>query len=112
MSHRIPHLFRTVAQRLNVEQQDFILLESLGVTTFDEFYFRMPSESALENWIENTAFTFMGLYDHTGNPTSTLRNALIAVEEFKVSSQVAALRRLWHASKSTSPPVWHANLWT
>ena len=77
--------------------------EAEGVQTKAEFYFRRPSEAALETWITEVMFLRMGLRDaDTHAATAVDRSATESEREFRDSQAVAAIRRLWLDSKTAA----------
>ena len=101
MTSSVPGAFYTERQRYEVAEEDYLLLEAEGVQTKAEFYFRRPSEAALESWITDVIFLRMGARDaDTHAATAVDKNATESRREFKDSQAVAAIRRLWLDSKT------------
>ena len=103
MTSSVPVAFYTACQRYEVPEEDYLLLEAEGVQTKAEFYFRRPSEAALEAWINEVMFQRMGARDaDTHAATAVDRNATESEREFRDSQAVAAIRRLWLDSKTAA----------
>ena len=55
MTSRVPDVFGALARQLNIPPADVAMLQHFGMTTADEFFFRLPEAAKLEEWLAGTA---------------------------------------------------------
>jgi hypothetical protein len=99
MLAQAPVMFQSLAGRCQVSEDDYYLLLAQGVTAPEEFFFKIPNETALEAWIVGTLYLQTGTTDGAGNFGTQPRNSTSTVEEFTRSDATASVRRLWYISK-------------
>ena len=103
MTANVPAAFYSHCQRLGVQEGDYLYLEYLGINTASSFFFKVPSEQALEKFLQEKLFTSTGVRDpYTFVVSADARTDGGSWEDFSVSDAVSAVRHLWHLSKSSS----------
>ena len=108
MASGVASVFRALADKLEVRESDFLLLELEKVTTADQLYFMLPSEANLEKFLEECIFPRGGEIDEGADPPVLGSVPREGAEDTAVCSRwlrspdAAALRRLWEASRVTA----------
>ena len=104
MSSRVPSVFDSLANQLEVFYSDKLLLEEWGVRAADEFFFRLPSAETLENLLSDKIFPNTAATDGDGRIVVSPKEGgtPAALREWLRGPAAAAIRRLWEASKAAA----------
>jgi len=98
MSSKIPAIFKTYAQRFNVDEGDFRTLETKGIGTIEAYFFNVPNETALEKFLVDQIYPVTTTMSEEGDLTSVER-AGTAPDEWICSAAAGSLRQLWECAK-------------
>ena len=111
MTSRVRNVFTALAEQLQIPTAEIELLDQLGMTTADEFFFRLPEQSKMEEWLGDT-IRMKTCTQHEVEPgvmewriidrLDGETNLLIPEVTFSRSGLAAAMRRLWAASKAAA----------
>ena len=103
-SSRVDSQFTRRALRLGVQKPEFQLLQMMGISNADKFYYRMPSPALLEIWLDKVASRKTTGEDANGNPIIIDRFAPNDMDtlpqEWLLSDGAGDFRRLWEVNKA------------
>ena len=107
MSHlqsEIVTFFSSMADRCKLAEVDFLFLASQDITTCQQFYYKVPSETALHDFIEDEIFDKIAERDPDNELEIRVRDHASgkSLKEFCRTNGMAALRRLWDSCKTLS----------
>ena len=86
------------------------LLEAWGIKTADEFFFRIPRQEDLEDWLRRQVLINEAWLDEHDDTIHVVdRNPPITWEDFKHGALAASLRKLWEVSKNTARRTWRGS---
>ena len=97
-SASLPNAFRSSAIQFGVAESDFLVMGSTGVYTYESFALKIATKEDLEGYLRRSICPAAG-YDGTGQLQVFTRAPAIPWDEFKMSDDVAAIRKLWFLSK-------------
>lgn len=95
----IPAAFQRSAAQFGVAESDYLVLTSLGIHSYESFALRVHSKESLEEFLKDTICPQAGYRDPVQGLIVFNRTPAVAWQEFKMSDDVASLRKLWYLSK-------------
>lgn len=98
MASKVHKVFRDLAIALEVTESDFLLLGDVGILTCEDFYYRLPGQVDLEDFLRDEVAP-VACYKQGDEPLIKYRR-VNEWANFKKSGDAAALRKLWESSKN------------
>ena len=102
MCSKVPMYFFALAKKIEVEENDSLLLQGLGISTAEKFSSRIANPAMLEAWLSTVAFTKVGIMVDDKAELTDRGIDEPDKEAWLTSDAVGAIRRLWEASKEVS----------
>ena len=97
-----PTAFTRSAVEFNVAESDFLILESRGILTYEGFSLRVPSKEDLEEFLKSTIVPSSAFRDSDGVLSVFPRVPGESWNDYKISEDAAALRKLWLVGREIS----------
>ena len=94
----LPAAFRASAIQFGLAESDFLVMGSTGVNTYESFALKIPTREDLEDYLRRSICP-RAAYAGTGALQVFARQPQVAWDDFKMSDDVAAIRKLWFLSK-------------
>jgi hypothetical protein len=94
MSSKIESVFEGLAQQMDVNESDYLILKSEGIANADSLGFRVPSSSELEDFLRDTVYPNEAFETPNGIVVNPRRGPL-QWPQWRWSQDAAALRKLW-----------------
>ena len=91
--------FTKSAAQFNVAESDFLILESMRISSYEGFALRVPSKEDLEEFMRMSIVPSSGYKGGENRLMIFARAPAIPWQEFRISEDAAALRKLWLVSK-------------
>ena len=101
MSSKVEAVFTTTAQECELDESDFLVIKSLGINTAEKLFYRMPTLTDYEEFVQEKILPSSAFEDATGI-TVYPRSAPLIWNEFKRSEDMASLRRFYEKCKAMS----------
>ena len=95
----IPGAFQKAAAEFGVAESDYLILNSLGIHTFESFALRVSAKDELEEFLRDVICPGAAYRDPTRGLLSFTRSPAIPWQSYKMSDDAAALRKLWFLAK-------------
>ena len=110
MTSKVRDVFSALAQQLRITESDFQVLVQAGMDTADEFFFRLPDQAKMEEWLLDTVRVETCELarpapdqEEVWQTVPRLENGVAPTERvFGRSALAASFRRLWTASKAAA----------
>ena len=99
---KLPGVFTQAAQKLDVDESDFLVMVNDGIDSFDSLFFRLPSEKDLEGYLEDVVLGTAAYRDKQGKLKTFARPATMTWTQYKRSAEAASIRKLWHLAKQSA----------
>ena len=101
MSSKVEAVFTTTAQECELDESDFLVIKSMGINTAERLFYRMPTLTDYEEFVQEKVLPSSAFEDATGI-TVYPRATPLLWSEFKRSEEMASLRRFYETCKVTS----------
>eukprot|EP00435_Cladocopium_sp_Y103_P017119 s2411_g4.t1 len=95
----IPAAFQRSAAQFGVAESDYLVLNSLGIHSYESFALRISSKEDLEEFLRDVVCPQSGYNDAQQGLIVFNRTPQMPWQEFKMSDDAASLRKLWYLSK-------------
>lgn len=95
----IASAFLRSAAQFSVAESDFLVLSSLGISTYEAFALRVPAKEDLESFLQDTLCPRAAYRDETLGLVTFARHPPVTWQAFKMTDDAAAIRKLWLLAK-------------
>ena len=110
MASRVRRLFEEMARKLDMDDEDLHRLQEAGIRCAGDFYFRMPSPAALEDFLEEAVMPNTATRDklEDGTEVFVLANRFEGMDILPTArtwlrgAVAASMRRLWEACRTAA----------
>lgn len=95
----IASAFLRSAAQFGVAESDYLVLNALGISTYESFALRVTSREDLEEFLRDTVTPRAAYRDQINGLVTFTRYPPVAWPVFKMTDDAAALRKLWLLAK-------------
>ena len=95
----IPGAFQKAAAEFGVAESDYLIMNSLGIYTFESFALRISAKEELEEFLRDVICPGAAFNDPTQGLMTFTRTPQVPWQSFKMTDDAASLRKLWFLAK-------------
>ena len=95
----LPAAFRKSAVQFGVAESDFLFLSHLGISTYEQFALRIPSNETFEDFMKDDVCPSAAYQDPDRGLIIFDRQPQVKWRDFRLTEDAASLRKLWMLSR-------------
>ena len=94
--------FKKAAVRFGVAESDYLLLKSMRIATFEQLAYRITKADDLEGFLRESVLPRAAFLEDDGEVVVFWRSPAESWEEFRLSEDAAAVRKLWAIAREVA----------